>query len=116
MHELSICGSILNNVLEELSDRGQEDVKVTKVRVVVGRMHQVIPDFMKTAYSALTKDTPVAGSVLEIKAVPVTLHCTDCGWEGDVPGPMFLCESCSGCKVEFLHGKELYLESLEVET
>ena len=116
MHELSICRSILDSVLIELDERGQQDAHVTKARIVVGGMHQVIPDFMKTAYSFLIEGTPAEGSILEIKILPVRLKCGECGWEGDVPGPIFRCTACGGCEVEFLHGKELLLESLELET
>lgn len=115
MHEFSICERIVEAVLDEYSRLDPAPCRLCKVRVVVGRLHQIVPEYLTFAYDALTRDTTAQGSKIELVSVPVVVRCRACGWDGNIELPLFRCGGCGSLDVEMLGGKELYLDHLEVE-
>ena len=113
MHEVSICQSLVSVVLDELAQRAIGAGRLKRVRVVAGQMHQLVPDALTFAYELLTRDTPAAGSQLELRVPPLDAACKSCGWRGAIEPPVFLCEAC-GAGVEIKGGDELYVEELEI--
>lgn len=115
MHEYSICTRIVDAVLEEMSRLHPPPRRLHKIRIVVGRLHQIVPDYLATAYEMLTRDTPAEGSEMELDVRPVTARCRACTWEGPIEPPFFRCGGCEAFEVDVTGGKELYLEHLQVE-
>jgi len=115
MHEFSICEGIVQAALEEMARVDPPAIALHKTTVIVGEMHQIVPDNMVFAYEVLTRDTKAAGSELELKFVPIKAKCAECGWEGEIRQPLFLCGACASGSIELLSGKELYVENLEIE-
>ena len=115
MHEFSICQGIVEAVLDEFAKLDPRPVCVKKVRVVAGRLHQLVPDYLEAAYEVLVKDTEAEGSTLELKFLPVRARCAACTWEGEIQPPVFQCPECEGFDLEVTNGRELYLEQMEVE-
>ncbi|MFH0952816.1 MAG: hydrogenase maturation nickel metallochaperone HypA [Verrucomicrobiota bacterium] len=116
MHEFSICEGLVGAVLEEMSRHGAPAGSLRRARVVVGGMHQILPENLTTAYEVLTRDTVAAGSELELRVLPITARCRPCGWTGEIRQPLFLCGTCNSGDIELVTGRELYLENLEIET
>ncbi|MGR8918387.1 MAG: hydrogenase maturation nickel metallochaperone HypA/HybF [Gammaproteobacteria bacterium] len=115
MHEFSICERIVDAVLAELGRLDPPPGRLLGVRVVVGRLHQIVPDYLEFAYASLTRDTAAAGSRLELRFVPIGVACRACGWRGDIEPPAFRCGGCGALEVDVVSGRELYLEHLEVD-
>lgn len=115
MHEFSLCQSLIHAVESELEQLDVLPGRLVKVRVVVGELRQVVPDFMESAYTALTNDTPLAGTVLSLRFIPIRVRCEHCGWEGEIKPPIFQCAECKVFGVEVLAGKELFLDGLVFE-
>lgn len=115
MHEFSICQVLLDGILAELEKNNLTNQKLIKTRVVAGELRQIVPDYLQQAYEVLTKDTVAEGSKLEIQIKAVGGTCMDCKWDGDLPRGEFRCQSCGSGRVDIIRGRELYLESLEVE-
>jgi hydrogenase nickel incorporation protein HypA/HybF len=115
MHELSICRGIVQAALEEYEKLEPRPRRLTRVRVVAGELHQLVPDHLVMAFEVLTRDTPAEGSTLELETVPVTGRCRGCGWEGEIRPPVFQCAECEAFDIEMEKGRELYLDRLEVE-
>ncbi len=97
-------------------DRLDSPAQLVSVRVVAGRLHQIVPEYLVSAYELLVQDTPAAGSTLDLELAPVTATCRACGWQGEIAPPIFLCSACTSTDLEVTGGTELRLESLEVET
>jgi len=114
MHELSICSALVKIVSAELQ-RQAPSAKLLKAVVCVGDLRQVIPETLTFAYETLVAGTSLAGSKLEIRHVPVTARCEKCGWEGALRENYFICPKCGGHDLDLLTGRELHLESLEVD-
>ncbi|NOZ20456.1 MAG: hydrogenase maturation nickel metallochaperone HypA [Planctomycetes bacterium] len=115
MHELSICQSILDTALEEFRKVEPPPNRILKMRVVVGELRQIAPDFLQSAYAMLTEDTPAEGSELEIARAAIMAKCDACDWEGEIPKTDFRCPECKSSDIQVSGGMELYLDSLEVE-
>jgi hydrogenase nickel incorporation protein HypA/HybF len=115
MHELSICRGLVDAVLEEFRRLEPPAVRITRIHVVAGRLHQIVPDFLRSAYEVLTRDTPAEGSELELEILPLTGRCRACGWEGEIEPPVFRCAGCEAFAIELGGGKELALDRMEVE-
>jgi hydrogenase nickel incorporation protein HypA/HybF len=113
MHEISICQSLVSVVLDELTQRAIGPGRLQRVRVVTGQLHQLVPDALTFAYELLTRETPAAGSQLDLRVPPLVAHCASCGWNGAIEPPVFLCEACGG-GVEITGGDELFVEELEI--
>jgi hydrogenase nickel incorporation protein HypA/HybF len=65
MHELSITRS----VVEAVSERA-EGLRVTRVRLQVGKRTAVMPDALRFCFELCAEGTPVAGAKLEIDETP----------------------------------------------
>ena len=114
MHEFAICEQVVATVLEELA-RMTPPRKLVCVRIAVGGMQQVVPESMEMAFDALTQDTAAAGARLEMRRTPVIIDCRDCHWHGEVRPNLIRCPACASGNVQVVSGKEMFLESLEVE-
>lgn len=116
MHEFAICQNIVDAVINALSEVKASSFRLKKVRIVVGKYHQIVAENLEFAFDVLVKETAARGAKLEIKTLPIVVRCEACGWEGEIQLPMFLCGGCGSGRVEITGGRELYLEDLEVET
>lgn len=114
MHEFAIGEALVQAVLTELA-AVEPPGRLISVRVVVGAMRQVVPEYLDFAYEVLTRDTPAAGSALVVSLQPITARCEACGWDGELEPGIFLCQACAGTQLTQLTGMELYLDKLEVE-
>ena len=115
MHEFSICQSIVTTVLDEYEKISPAPLKIEKVGIVAGRLHQIIPDSLTFAWEILTKETPAEGSRLEITFQKVECSCNKCGQTGEIEYPVFICRYCGSGDVEVTKGKELLIENMEVK-
>lgn len=116
MHEFSICQALVAAVLKELGKVNDKQIRLKKVRVAVGQYHRIMPGSLKLAYKILTKNTPAEGSALQIRSMPIKIKCKKCDWEGSMRDFILLCKKCGGADTEITGGKELCLESIEVES
>lgn len=116
MHEFAICEGIVKAVTDEMARHKAAAGSLRAARIVVGKLHQIVPNNLEFAYEVLVRDTPAAGSRLEISFVPITARCRACGWTGEIQSPLFLCGACNSGEIELVTGKELYLDNLEIDT
>ncbi len=113
MHELSIVASLFE-ILEEKA-KEQKARKVTSVKVKVGALSGVVPEFLKTAFDVYKKDTIADEAELKIEEVPLKIKCQQCGTEIIKDDFVFICEKCASRELKTLAGTELLLEKIELE-
>jgi hydrogenase nickel incorporation protein HypA/HybF len=113
MHELSIALSMIDQILEESSNRG--GLKVEVVHLKLGSFSGVYKDALLFAYEVSCEGTQLAGSRLEIETVPLVIHCSVCG-KDQVPPSMYqlCCPKCQTPSHEIVTGREIEVASLEV--
>ncbi len=113
MHELSIVSSLFEIMEEKSREKGAK--KITFVKLQVGKLSGVVPDFLHTAFNIYKKDTLAHGAELEIEEVPVVIECRRCGKIIKKDDFVFICSFCGSKELKTLSGTELILEKLELE-
>lgn len=114
MHELSIVTSVVESVTDSLA--AYPGARVVQVRLRVGVLASVIEDSLQFCYGIATEDTPLAGSRLVVNSVPVTVHCAVCGKDGALESLQhFRCPHCDAPATDVRSGRELEIESVEIE-
>lgn len=113
MHEMAIAQGILDIALQTA---GRHDAaRVAGVKVLVGELTGIVPEALTFGFEALAQGTIAEGAVLAISPIPLTGRCRDCGAEGAIDKYCFTCGSCGSYAVELVSGRELMVESVEVD-
>jgi hydrogenase nickel incorporation protein HypA/HybF len=113
MHEFSIIASLFEILLEKAGE--QQALKITRVKLNVGRLSGVVPEALETAFDAYKKETIADSARLEIEELPLKVRCQNCGWEALLDSYIFVCPSCNSTNLKILQGTELLLEKIELE-
>lgn len=114
MHELSLVSSIVDTVTESMA--AYPGARVVEVRLRVGALAAVVEDSLQFCFGLATEDTPLAGSRLVVKTVPVTVHCAACGRDGELENlQSFRCPHCGEPASDVREGRELEIEAVEIE-
>ena len=114
MHELSIATSIVEAVTE--SAAAYPGSRVIAVRLRIGAMASVVEDSLQFCWELATEDSPLAASKLIIKKLPVIIYCDACDAEAPLDGVQsFRCPTCGRIASDFRQGRELEIESIELE-
>jgi len=114
MHELFIVSSIVDSVIESLAP--YPGARVKEVRLRVGALAAVVEDSLQFCYGIATDDTPLAGSALVVKILPVIMHCEPCAADVELPGlQSFRCPRCGELVADLRQGRELEIDCIEIE-
>ena len=114
MHELSIVSSIVDSVTESLAL--YHGARVTEVRLRVGALAAVVEDSLQFCYGIATEGTFLEGSKLVVQILPVIVHCAACGADGEIASlQSFRCPHCGEPVSDLRQGRELEIESFEIE-
>lgn len=114
MHELSIMQSVVSSAVEAL---GSHPVcRVIELRMQVGALSGVVEDSLQFCYELAGKGTILEGSKLVVLKLPVVIHCATCHADAELPGVQsFRCPHCGTLSGDIRQGRELAIESLEIE-
>ncbi|MCL2735819.1 MAG: hydrogenase maturation nickel metallochaperone HypA [Propionibacteriaceae bacterium] len=111
MHELALCRSIAT-----IAERAADGKKVAVVELDVGQLRQVVPETLTYCWSIVSQATPLDGSRLDIRYLPGTLSCRDCGAQTQLAGLAILkCATCASASVDVVSGEEFIVRSLVLE-
>ena len=114
MHELSIVMSIVESVTETLGS--YPGARVEEVRLRVGVLSAVVVDSLEFCWGLATDGTPLAGSRLAVKVLPVIVHCAHCDKDVELDGVQsFRCPQCDAPCGDLRQGRELEIEAIEIE-
>ncbi len=111
MHELSICQSVVQTVLEAVPGR-----RVVAVRLRVGALAAVAPEALDFGWGLVCADTLLEGARLDVDRCPAVTSCRACARRSELVELVPLrCPACGSADVELSGGWELQIESVEVE-
>jgi len=120
MHELSIASAVVDSVLEFLD--AHEAKKVLTVRLAVGELSHVEAEQLRFCYEAITQETVMENSTLEIESVAAVVECPRCSYRGSpkywedalsaAPIPTFECPNCRGA-VEPVEGNDCVIKTIQ---
>lgn len=111
MHELSLCGAIMDTVSEHADGRS-----VRTVNLRIGHFRQVVPDTLQFCWQARTAGTDFEGCELRVDYVPATVRCDRCGTTTTLAHPILQCGSCDSTDVVLKTGEEFVIESVDLAT
>jgi hydrogenase nickel incorporation protein HypA/HybF len=113
MHEIGIAADLTDIVL---AAAGKENLcRVTKVSISIGRMVQIVPEIFDFAFREAVRGSVASDAELEIEMVEIGLKCRNCGSEFRPDENLCQCCACNSDDVEIIHGKELFIQSIEGE-
>lgn len=114
MHELSVAQGLCSALEKVASDHGAK--RICRAVVEVGELSNIVPQLLDDAFGTLREIEPILeGCELDIRTVPLTGECKECGRETAVRGFVFRCEHCGSGNVKLLCGEELMLRDVELE-
>jgi hydrogenase nickel incorporation protein HypA/HybF len=114
MHELGIIRHLVSLAENEL-DKADCRAKVKSVEIRVGTLSGVSPEALEFAFNVVAPSTKLKGAHLLISECKPVLLCRKCETTREIDEILFTCPACGGSDVEIAGGRELHLESIEVE-
>lgn len=119
MHELSIASGLLGKLLDFAEKN--PDKKIVEVNLAVGELSHIEHEQLRFCYEAITTETPLEDSRLEIEKIDAMVKCPNCSyrgrpkyWDGalsGIPVATLECPSC-GKTTEATDGQECAIKSL----
>jgi len=113
MHELGITQNVLDIALEHAKNFNAN--KIVKINLVVGEMTGVVDECVRFYFDFISKDTIASEATVSFQNVPAKAHCHHCDATFALNGLDYRCPSCQGGDIEVIAGRELYVESIEVD-
>lgn len=115
MHELSIVQTLIEQVEQEV-DRAGARGRVTRLELIVGRLSGVNPDAMRFAFEMLAPGTIMEEAQLHVTEPGAACCCRSCGARTEIDELMLQCPECGSEEVSIEGGRDLVLQSIDVET
>ena len=113
MHEMSIITGVLEAVSASAEQAGATSVLAITLRI--GDMTEVVDEALDFAFEVLTEGTPCEGAKLVVNKVHPRSLCFECGTEFDHDRFHRACPTCGSYETRLIAGKELEIESIEVD-
>lgn len=114
MHELSVAAELLELAEQVAARERASQVRVIRLRLGAGSC--LSPDSLAFGFEALSRGTLAEGCRLEIERPPAPVQCPRCGWRGECSNlSELVCADCGQTPLTLGGGRELSVESLDVE-
>ena len=114
MHELGIMTGVAEVATSSAKQAGA--TKVCSITLLVGEMTEAIEDALRFSFEVLQEGDPLLeGCELVIKNISCHSVCFECGADYDHDRFHMSCPECGGVDTKLLAGRELTIESLEVD-
>ena len=113
MHELSIANSLVEIATEHAQQHGA--IRIEAITLRIGALSCVHQSALEFSFELVTKDTLLEGAQLRFIDVPVSIYCSSCDSEVELPGiQQFRCPLCNTPSGDIRKGRELDVESIEI--
>lgn len=105
----------MDSLMALLTERARQSGirRVTRVRLVVGRLRGLDLRQLEGCFEILAENTAAEGAVLDIESVTPAGHCQTCGEDFEIPNYSLRCPACGGGQVEITRGRELHMKSFD---
>jgi hydrogenase nickel incorporation protein HypA/HybF len=114
MHEMGIASEIVRIAVESIPEE-MAGSRVVRVHLKVGKLAAVVSDSLRFCFEVVARETPAEGAQLEIQELAVMAQCNDCDLRWEIENAVFSCPRCGSGSIEMLSGRELDIESIELE-
>ena len=114
MHELSIVEALIEQVRREL-DRAGQSGRVRRLELSIGRLSGVNCDSVRFAFGLLSPGTLVEDAEIAIQEPKAVCHCRACHARTEIDDLAAQCPQCGSAEISIEGGRELLLQSIEIE-
>jgi hydrogenase nickel incorporation protein HypA/HybF len=114
MHELSIVEALIEQVRKELERAGQNG-RVRRLELSIGRLSGVNCDSVRFAFGLLAPGTLVEGAEISIAEPEAVCQCRACNARTEIHDLEANCPQCGSSDIAIEGGRELLLQSIEIE-
>jgi len=114
MHEVAIVDAIIEQVQDEVRRAGAAG-RVSRIELSIGRLSGVSPDAIRFALEFLAPGTLLESAQLAIREPRALCSCAACGARSEIDELEADCPRCASRDVTIEGGRELILESIELE-
>jgi hydrogenase nickel incorporation protein HypA/HybF len=115
MHELSIVEALIDQVTQELDRAGQQG-RVLQLDISIGRLSGVHPDSVRFAFELLAPGTILDDAKIVIEEPKAVSHCHACGTQVEIDDLVLDCPKCHSDAITIEGGREMILQSIEIES
>ncbi len=117
MHEVALAERMVRIALEAAEGHGHGHGRVTSARLLLGALGGADAETLRFAFDIAARGTRAEGCRLDVVTVPTSLRCRACGAIHVATDGGFLhpCPACQAIGFEVLHGREMQLESIDVD-
>jgi hydrogenase nickel incorporation protein HypA/HybF len=112
VHELSVCQSLMREVQRVAAENDANAVMA--ITVAVGPLSGVEAPLLERAFTIARAGTIAEDATFTVEVLPVTVWCSACGVETQVPVNALLCGQCGTWQVDLRSGSELLLKRVEL--
>ncbi len=113
MHELTVTQNIVSIALAKAAETQAR--RIVQINIVIGELSGFVPDCIRFYFDSLSRDTIAQDAVLHFQPVPTQLRCRNCSVTFHPQDAVWSCPQCQGLGLEIVNGRQLYIESIEVE-
>lgn len=113
MHEMGICNGILAASFDAAKEQGA--TRITEIHISVGELSEVVDYALQFAFESLSPGTMAEDATLFIESISPRSRCTMCGTEFDHGRFDAICPECGNPFNEPIQGRELRIDSIEVD-
>jgi len=111
---MSIVQALIEQVEAEVEKSGQSG-RVVGLDLVVGRLSGVNVDSIRFAYEVLSPGSILEGSTLRINEPTAYSVCRACGVREPIEELLMYCPRCGSGDIVIADGRDLLLQSIELE-
>jgi hydrogenase nickel incorporation protein HypA/HybF len=114
MHELSIVEALIEQVGREVRRSGLPG-KIRRVEISVGRFSGVNPGCLQFAFNLLSEKTLLEKTEIVIHEPKAVCLCRHCNARAEIDEFVSRCPQCGSVEVALEGGRDLMLQSIDVE-
>ena len=113
MHELAITQNMFDLIIEQAEKA--EAKKIGEINLVIGELTGVVGDCVRFYFNFISKGTLAEEATLTFITIPPKAQCQECKEIFKLKEFEWTCPHCRSKNLKIIAGKELFIESIEVE-
>jgi hydrogenase nickel incorporation protein HypA/HybF len=114
MHELSIVEALIDQVGRELRRAGQKG-RVVRLVLSIGRLSGVNCESIRFAFGLVAPGTPLEDTEVVVDETKAVCNCSGCNAHQEIDDLVMQCPQCGSNAITIEGGRDLLLQSIEVE-
>ena len=119
MHEMSIVEALIEQTQREIERAGGQGTlgrgRVVRLDLTIGRLSGVCCDSIRFGFEVLSAGTPLQNAEVYIHEPKARCQCHACGAGVEIEEFAAQCPRCGNADVSIEGGRELMLDSIELE-